>query len=68
MSTPGATDRIQAPLCPTRPASIRWPSEQQARALEILQFKLDVLWSMLDAMYLAYVLEMPPYFSVDQSP
>jgi pyrroloquinoline-quinone synthase len=27
---------------------------EQARALEILQFKLDVLWSMLDAMQLAY--------------
>jgi len=29
---------------------------QQERALEILQFKLDVLWSMLDAMHLEYVL------------
>jgi pyrroloquinoline-quinone synthase len=28
---------------------------QQERALEILQFKLNVLWSILDAMYLAYV-------------
>jgi pyrroloquinoline-quinone synthase len=28
--------------------------EQQERALEILQFKLDVLWSMLDAMQMAY--------------
>jgi pyrroloquinoline-quinone synthase len=28
--------------------------EEQERALEILQFKLDVLWSMLDAMQLAY--------------
>ena len=27
---------------------------QQERALEILQFKLDILWSMLDAMQLAY--------------
>jgi pyrroloquinoline-quinone synthase len=35
--------------------------EQQERALDILQFKLDVLWSMLDAMYLAYVVDMPPY-------
>lgn len=34
---------------------------QQERALDILQFKLNVLWSMLDAMYLAYVLkETPP--------
>ncbi|MGB8856100.1 MAG: pyrroloquinoline-quinone synthase PqqC [Burkholderiales bacterium] len=29
--------------------------EQQERALEILQFKLDVLWSMLDAMQIAYM-------------
>jgi pyrroloquinoline-quinone synthase len=29
---------------------------QQERALEILQFKLNVLWTMLDAMYLTYVL------------
>jgi pyrroloquinoline-quinone synthase len=28
--------------------------EQQARALDILQFKLDVLWSMMDAIELAY--------------
>jgi len=27
---------------------------QQERALEILQFKLDVLWSMSDAIALAY--------------
>ena len=26
----------------------------QERALEILQFKLDVLWTMLDTMQLAY--------------
>lgn len=42
-------------------------AEQQRRALEILQFKLDVLWSMLDAMYLAYMLDMPPYFNVEKS-
>ncbi len=35
--------------------------EQQERMLEILQFKLDVLWSMADAMYLAYIAKMPPY-------
>ena len=35
--------------------------EQQQKALDILQFKLDVLWSMADAMYLAYVIKMPPY-------
>lgn len=38
--------------------------ELQEKALNILQFKLDVLWSMLDAMYMAYVADMPPYFSV----
>lgn len=38
--------------------------ETQRRALEILQFKLDVLWSMLDAMTLAYQLGRPPYHSV----
>lgn len=38
--------------------------EEQERALEILQFKLDVLWTMLDAMYLAYVVDMPPYDAV----
>jgi pyrroloquinoline-quinone synthase len=30
--------------------------QQQERALDILQFKLNVLWTMLDAMYLVYVL------------
>ncbi len=43
-------------------------AEQQKRALDIVQFKLDVLWSMLDAMTLAYVLDMPPYFSVEEVP
>jgi pyrroloquinoline-quinone synthase len=38
--------------------------EQQERMLEILQFKLDVLWSMADAMYLAYIAELPPYHTV----
>jgi pyrroloquinoline-quinone synthase len=28
--------------------------DEQQRGLEILQFKLDVLWSMLDAMQIAY--------------
>ncbi|WP_189473126.1 pyrroloquinoline-quinone synthase PqqC, partial [Litchfieldella qijiaojingensis] len=36
----------------------------QQRALDILQFKLDVLWSMLDAMTLAYQLGRPPYHSI----
>lgn len=43
-------------VCTTYPA--------QQRALEILQFKLDVLWSMLDAMSMAYQLGRPPYHSV----
>jgi len=34
---------------------------EQERALGILQFKLDVLWTMLDAMWLAYVDGKPPY-------
>lgn len=41
---------------------------EQERALGILQFKLDVLWSMLDAMYMAYVLDMPPYFNATEQP
>lgn len=42
--------------------------EQQEHALDILQFKLDVLWSMLDAMHLAYIHEMPPYAAVGGAP
>lgn len=38
--------------------------EQQDRMLEILQFKLDVLWSMLDSMTMAYELNRPPYHTV----
>ncbi|BBL75034.1 pyrroloquinoline-quinone synthase PqqC [Methylomagnum ishizawai] len=37
---------------------------QQERALEILQFKLDILWTMLDAMWLAYIDQKPPYFNI----
>ena len=40
--------------------------EQQERAVEILQFKLDVLWTMLDAMWLAYIDLKPPYFNIPQ--
>ena len=42
--------------------------DAQERVLQILQFKLDVLWSMLDAMHLAYVQKMPPYFNVSDEP
>lgn len=38
--------------------------EQQERILEILQFKLDVLWTMLDAMTMAYEYNRPPYHTV----
>ncbi len=37
--------------------------EQQEDALKILQFKLDILWSMLDAMQMAYVHKEPPFFT-----
>lgn len=40
---------------------------EQERALTILQFKLDVLWSMLDAMWMAYIEKKPPYHCVDLS-
>ena len=33
----------------------------QQKALNILQFKLDVLWSLLDAITLAHVYNRPPY-------
>lgn len=38
---------------------------QQEQALDILQFKLDILWSMLDAMTMAYDLNRAPYHNVD---
>ena len=38
--------------------------EQQEKMLRILKFKLDVLWSMADAMTMAYVHETPPYFNL----
>lgn len=41
--------------------------EMQQRALNIVQLKLDILWSMLDAMYMAYVLKMPPYFNEQEA-
>jgi pyrroloquinoline-quinone synthase len=37
---------------------------QQQRMLAILKFKLDVLWTMADAMTMAYFHKMPPYFNV----
>lgn len=35
--------------------------QQQEQALSILQFKLDILWTMLDAMQMAYEFKLPPY-------
>lgn len=40
--------------------------DQQAHAIGILRFKLDVLWSMLDAMSMAYELERPPYHCIER--
>ncbi|MES3008283.1 MAG: pyrroloquinoline-quinone synthase PqqC [Pseudomonadota bacterium] len=40
---------------------------QQEHALNILQFKLDVLWTMLDAMEMAYFYNKPPYHSCPRS-
>ncbi len=39
--------------------------EQQEKMLSILKFKLDVLWSMADAMYMAYIHDMPPYYNIN---
>lgn len=41
--------------------------EQQEHALTILQFKLDILWTMLDAMEMAYVYQKPPFHSCERS-
>lgn len=38
---------------------------EQERALELLKFKLDILWTMLDAMTMAYVKHEPPYHCVE---
>lgn len=42
--------------------------EQQVQALDILQFKLDILWTMLDAMTMAYVHNTPPFHSCKTRP
>ncbi len=39
----------------------------QQHALGILQFKLDILWSMLDAMWLAYIAGRPPYHTIERA-
>ncbi len=38
--------------------------DQQERALNILQFKLDVLWSLLDGLSMAHELNRPPYHTI----
>ena len=43
-------------------------AEAQQRMLEILQFKLDILWSLLDALSMAYIHHQPPYFNVSSQP
>jgi pyrroloquinoline-quinone synthase len=35
--------------------------EDQERMLGILQFKLDILWTMLDCMWMAYIEDKPPF-------
>ena len=37
---------------------------QQEKMLEVLQFKLDVLWTMLDCMWMAYIEHKPPYHNI----
>ncbi|MDG2365756.1 MAG: pyrroloquinoline-quinone synthase PqqC [Methylococcaceae bacterium] len=41
--------------------------EQQEKMLTILKFKLNVLWTMLDAMTMAYIHETPPYFNIEDA-
>lgn len=40
----------------------------QEYALNILQFKLDILWTMLDAMWLAYIDQKPPFHCCPSTP
>lgn len=35
--------------------------QQQQYAVSLLQFKLDILWTMCDAMWMAYIENRPPY-------
>lgn len=37
--------------------------EEQERMLGILQFKLDILWTMLDCMWMAYIEKKPPFYN-----
>ena len=38
---------------------------EQERMLEILKFKLDILWTMLDSMWMAYIEDRPPNNGID---
>jgi pyrroloquinoline-quinone synthase len=38
--------------------------EEQERMLDVLQFKLDILWTMVDCMWLAYIAKKPPYHNI----
>jgi pyrroloquinoline-quinone synthase len=40
--------------------------EQQEKALNILQFKLDILWSIMDAVTMAYHHKTPPYYNCEK--
>lgn len=40
--------------------------EEQERALNILQFKLDILWTMLDCMWMAYIEKKPPFHNCEK--
>jgi pyrroloquinoline-quinone synthase len=37
--------------------------EEQEHALDILQFKLNILWTMLDCMWMAYIEKKPPFYN-----
>ena len=37
--------------------------EEQEYALTVLQFKLDILWTMLDCMWMAYIEKKPPFYN-----
>ncbi len=39
--------------------------EQQEMMLNVLQFKLDILWTMCDCMWMAYIEKKPPYHNID---
>lgn len=39
--------------------------EQQESMLDVLQFKLDILWTMLDCMWMAYIEKKPPYHNCE---